>query len=464
MKLQLNQIILIGCFLAIFSAPIHAQLPTIGSASVTLHYDAASLNGSHNHGDPVQTWPATVGPDAMAEVAGRQPTFNSNWSPAGLPGVTFDGENDVALADRLVIGAGGDTGVEAQALFAVLQLNDTGFPEQQFIFGGDNAKVMGVRAGQLFVVDQPAGTSFSDTTSMHVVSWVSGSPIHIDGQSPGGDTIRTTTFSNLSLIGDERRTPPDNPGPNMTFGELVAYSGGVMTPEDRTTIEQFLINKYAVSAPDPFDSIWDQNDAGLWIASTNWTTSGAPTTQNHRATFGDAISAPTSVIVDTPVTVNQVNFDHDVSYVIAGAGSVNLQSSTAAGNSNPTLNVVQGNHQFQAIANLLNDTTATVASDSTLSFNNALNLMGNTLTKSGTGTLEINNLLTTVGGAIDLEEGTIAGHGMVGGDVNNGGGTVSPGNSVSNGQAVPEPMCALLVMVGIVLLGGLRPKWYVAER
>ena len=170
------------------------------------------------------------------------------------------------------------------------------------------------------------------------------------------------------------------------------------------------------------------------------------------------------MIVDTPVTVNQVNFDHDVSYVIAGAGSVNLQSSTAAGNSNPTLNVVQGNHQFQAIANLLNDTTATVASDSTLSFNNALNLMGNTLTKSGTGTLEINNLLTTVGGAIDLEEGTIAGHGMVGGDVNNGGGTVSPGNSVSNGQAVPEPMSALLVMVGIVLLGGLRPKWYVAER
>ena len=93
MKLQLNQIILIGCFLAVFSAPIHAQLPTVGSASVTLHYDAASLSGSHNHGDPVQTWPATVGPDAMAEVAGRQPTFNSNWSPAGLPGVTFDGEN-----------------------------------------------------------------------------------------------------------------------------------------------------------------------------------------------------------------------------------------------------------------------------------------------------------------------------------------------------------------------------------
>ena len=88
-----------------------------------------------------------------------------------------------------------------------------------------------------------------------------------------------------------------------------------------------------------------------------------------------------------------------------------------------------GTHQFQAVVNLLADTTMNVASGSTLSFNNALNLTGNTLIKTGDGTVAINNQLTTAGGNVDVQQGTISGNGTIGGDVTNSGGTTSPGNS-----------------------------------
>ena len=50
--------------------------------------------------------------------------------------------------------------------------------------------------------------------------------------------------------------------------------------------------------------------------------------------------------------------------------------------------------------NLLDDTAADVATGSTLSFNNALNLNGNNLAKTGAGTLLINNALNSGGGTV----------------------------------------------------------------
>ena len=182
-----------------------------------------------------------------------------------------------------------------------------------------------------------------------------------------------------------------------------------------------------------------------------------PNTINHTATFADAISAPTTVVVDTDVTVNAITFNHSVSYGIAGKASINLAATTGALPRLPKVTVSQGDHEFQVITNLRNNTTADVVDGSTLTFNNALNLMGNTLTKSGGGTMAINNVLSTGGGEVELLKGTISGNGTVGGQLINEGGTISPGNSPQN-FAVPEPCSVLLFVLGLSALLGSRHR------
>ena len=94
-----------------------------------------------------------------------------------------------------------------------------------------------------------------------------------------------------------------------------------------------------------------------------------------------------------------------------------------------------------------------VASDSTLSFNNALNLDGVTLTKTGAGVLEINNRLTGAGGTLNIQQGMVSGHGAVGGDVSNDGGTISPGdNALGGNNAIPEPGSLVLLLLGMMAL------------
>ena len=207
-----------------------------------------------------------------------------------------------------------------------------------------------------------------------------------------------------------------------------------------------------VSQPPPLDGTWVSDGTGSWTDSASWSTFPAvPTTSDHSATFADAISAPTTVVVDSDVTINAITFDHSVSYVVGGAASITLGASDEPVPKLPTLTVAQGDHQFQVATNLWNDTTANVATGSTLTFNNALNLMGHKLTKSGGGMLAINNVFATGAGHVELLEGTISGSGIVSANVMNQGGTISPGNIPRN-LAVPEPCGGALLFLGLSVL------------
>jgi len=207
------------------------------------------------------------------------------------------------------------------------------------------------------------------------------------------------------------------------------------------------------------DSLGDWSDAGNWSP----TDGGVPPSPrannpNHSVTFPEkeAIMGPTTVNTHDAVTVNRIAFANTShSFVVSGIGSVNLQATTDPdGPVNPSMSV-EGTHQFQAIVNLANDTLVDVASGSTLSFNNALNLNGMTLTKMGVGALEINNQLTSAGGSIIVQEGTVAGYGAVGGDVTNLGGTISPGDGPSSGSSVvPEPGSMVLTWISMMALLG----------
>ena len=175
----------------------------------------------------------------------------------------------------------------------------------------------------------------------------------------------------------------------------------------------------------PITAAWNVDGIGYWSAAGNWDPNIAPTTNERTAAFGAKITASTTVIAEVAVTVKAVQFDNANTYAIAGTGSVNLEADSG----NASVSVAQGDHQFQVVVNLNSSTDADVAASSSLAFNNALNLGGNTLTKTGDGTLAINNDLTTGGGSVIGLAGTITGGGSVGGDLTNTSATIAPGNS-----------------------------------
>ena len=196
---------------------------------------------------------------------------------------------------------------------------------------------------------------------------------------------------------------------------------------------------------------WNKNGTGDWNVGGNWVPAVVPDTLNNTAVFSDATSAPTTVVADTPITVGAIEFDHDITYAIAGTGGVSLEANSLPGS--PWIRADQGAHEFQTRVQLLDDTTVNVATDAVLEFDNDLLLNGNTLTKSGFGTVSINNVLNAGGGTVNCQQGTCGGVGTIGGDLNNVGGTVSPGNSPGALAAVPEPGSAVLIGLGLMVLG-----------
>ena len=114
----------------------------------------------------------------------------------------------------------------------------------------------------------------------------------------------------------------------------------------------------------PTEASWNSDGFGTWSSSSNWTPGISPDTNEESVTFGDLtggpLSSPTTVVVDSDVTIKAITFDSAVAYGIAGQGTVQLES-----NSGPsTLNVAQGTHEFQGRLSLNNDTNSNIAAPS----------------------------------------------------------------------------------------------------
>jgi len=175
---------------------------------------------------------------------------------------------------------------------------------------------------------------------------------------------------------------------------------------------------------------WKVDRVGQWSNSTSWSPGGIPKNGDQMVAFGSHanITGNTTVAVNNSAAVGRIEFNNaDMSYVIAGAGSLDLMADSVGGS--PSVDVQAGNHEFQVRTNLQVDTYLNVSAGQSLQFNHRLNLGGNTLTKTGDGSLAINNNLTTgTGGSLNCEGGNCSGSGTVNGALVNGS-TVSPGNS-----------------------------------
>ncbi len=203
-----------------------------------------------------------------------------------------------------------------------------------------------------------------------------------------------------------------------------------------------------VALPPGPDREWFSDASGDWNSGANWDPNFAPDGNTNTATFGSVTTAPRTVFTDQAVTVKAVTFANTNGYAVAGSGSVTLEAD--AGNATLTVNggVDAGSHQFQAVVNIASTTDLSVGAGAEIIFNNALNLNGNTVTKTGAGTLTINNLLNSGGGTLEWRRGIVQGGGTVGGHLNNMAADVAPIGTLSvNGDYAQAATASLSIDV-----------------
>ena len=210
-----------------------------------------------------------------------------------------------------------------------------------------------------------------------------------------------------------------------------------------------------------FGCDWASPEGGNWDSEGNWSPALMPDSNEHTAKLGGAIQANATVFTDLDRTLANLTFDNGAAtYNVAGGGTLHFEGAQVT----PAINVMSGSHQIQARAKLLGDTAANVASGSTLTINNVLDLNGNELTKAGPGEIAINNTLgglSGTSGTFTCAEGTCSGAGTISGNVVNSGGTISPGRSPGldtsalqtegSLSVVPEPHTALLMLIALLV-------------
>lgn len=91
--------------------------------------------------------------------------------------------------------------------------------------------------------------------------------------------------------------------------------------------------------PATVNAVWGVNDNGDWGTSGSWTGGVVPNAATASATFGSTISAPVTVSVVDPVTVNKVVFNNANRYTISGAP-------ITLGGVSPEIRVEAGSHTF----------------------------------------------------------------------------------------------------------------------
>ena len=271
-------------------------------------------------------------------------------------------------------------------------------------------------------------------------------------ENPGGNAGTFDFFFDGNQILDDQ---PMGSGGGNDQARLMLGNGGASSVGE-AIFDYIAINQEAdPGAWPPGDDLgifWKKNISGDWNTADNWTGIGRPASFNQSAVLGDVIESTQLVYTNTDVTVNDVQFNDASTYIVGGGGVINLAAGTSSGLPVSGVSALQGSHQFQAAVALHNNVTADVASGSSIEFNNRLFLNGNTLTKTGDGVLAISNDVVLADGTINVQQGTIAGNGTVGGDVINDGGTISPGDSGSVNSAIPEPSTLLMLVLGGLLV------------
>jgi fibronectin-binding autotransporter adhesin len=204
-----------------------------------------------------------------------------------------------------------------------------------------------------------------------------------------------------------------NSGPFSITGQTIGRV--ILTPTINT-------NTITVSAS-LNEGIWSQAGGGNWsdgdpdATGGNWT-NYKPTILGDAALFGSAITAPSTVVVDTPHSLAFLRFDNAThAYTIGSNGSSNLSLNNGADNA--SVAVTSGSHEIAENVTLISNMGAELAAATNLTMSGIVTGTGKSVQVSGSGTLVLSGAntytgTTTVsGGALTLSGARTATMGVI---------------------------------------------------
>jgi streptogramin lyase len=154
----------------------------------------------------------------------------------------------------------------------------------------------------------------------------------------------------------------------------------------------------AVAQPAAGERGWVQSGSGDWNDPVNWYYWGIPDTADEIANFGSAIDAGSTINIAGPVTTRGLRFRSNAKYLLAGAGSITIESSQGNG----VIDVELGSHELWTDVKLASDTDLILGRGAALSAAGDVDLAGQTLRVSGDGQLTITGAFHMHGGTLQL--------------------------------------------------------------
>jgi hypothetical protein len=161
------------------------------------------------------------------------------------------------------------------------------------------------------------------------------------------------------------------------------------------------LDNIVISSDVPTGSpLWAINSAGNWNSATNWYPAAVPNAIGAEASFGGIISTDRSIFADTPVTVGTLRMGNSSSYVIGGAGTLTLQTSTGSA----LVDVTAGTQKINLPLILASNTTLNVAGGATLKISDPVTVNpGATLSQgAGGGTVLYESTINVLGAGAGL--------------------------------------------------------------
>jgi hypothetical protein len=139
---------------------------------------------------------------------------------------------------------------------------------------------------------------------------------------------------------------------------------------------------------------WSNPSSGNWNLASNWSYGSVPNGVGALAQLGNVISGPETIYSNTAITVGTLAIDSPNMYVIAGAGTLTIESASTA-----AIDVLQGSHKVNLPTIFQSNANVSVATGATLTLADPVTIKANkTVTKSGT--VVISAPLTLESGAV----------------------------------------------------------------
>jgi len=139
---------------------------------------------------------------------------------------------------------------------------------------------------------------------------------------------------------------------------------------------------------------WAIDGSGDWNSPSNWNDL-VPNDSTATARFGSAITANRSIYTDIATTVGGLRFDNANRYVIGGAGTLSVESSSGTA----LVEVLQGSHKINLPLIFVSNANVSVSGGATLTLADPVLIKANkTVTRVGTGSLLIQAPLTLESG------------------------------------------------------------------